>query len=54
MARLMLAKIQPQLIFSVLSTGPVRPLRTDLVQTGTKGEILHFSGTILGKMEKHP
>jgi len=28
---------------------PGAPFRADLVQTGTKGEILHFSGTILGK-----
>ena len=28
---------------------PGAPFRTDLVQAGTKGEILHFSGAILGK-----
>ena len=28
---------------------PGAPFRTDLVQPGTKGEILHFNGTILGK-----
>ena len=33
---------------------PGAPFRTDLVQTGTKGEILHFSGTILGKDGKTP
>jgi len=33
---------------------PGAPFRTDLVQAGTKGEILHFSGTILGKDGKTP
>ena len=33
---------------------PGAPFRADLVQTGTKGEILHFSGTILGKDGKAP
>jgi protocatechuate 3,4-dioxygenase beta subunit len=28
---------------------PGAPFRTDLVQAGTKGEILHFSGTVFGK-----
>lgn len=28
---------------------PGAPLKTDLVQPGTKGEILHFSGTVFGK-----
>lgn len=33
---------------------PGAPLRVDLVQPGTKGDILHFSGTILGKDGKTP
>ena len=33
---------------------PGAPIRTDLVQTGTKGEILHFSGAVLGKDGKTP
>jgi len=33
---------------------PGAPFRTDLVQAGTKGEILHFSGIILGKDGKTP
>jgi len=33
---------------------PGAPFRTDLVQPGTKGEILHFSGTIFGKDGKTP
>ena len=28
---------------------PGAPFKTDLVQPGTKGEILHFSGTVFGK-----
>jgi catechol 1,2-dioxygenase len=28
---------------------PNAPFKTDLVQSGTKGEILHFSGTVFGK-----
>ena len=28
---------------------PGAPFKTDLVQTGTKGEIMHFSGTVFGK-----
>jgi protocatechuate 3,4-dioxygenase beta subunit len=28
---------------------PGAPFKTDLVQTGTKGEILHFNGTVFGK-----
>jgi catechol 1,2-dioxygenase len=31
---------------------PGAPFKTDLVQTGTKGEILHFSGTVFGKDRK--
>jgi len=33
---------------------PGAPFRTDLVQPGTKGEILNFSGTVLGKDGKTP
>lgn len=33
---------------------PGAPFKTDLVQTGTKGEILHFSGTVFGKDGKTP
>jgi catechol 1,2-dioxygenase len=33
---------------------PGAPFRTNLVQSGTKGEILHFSGTIFGKDGKTP
>lgn len=33
---------------------PSAPIKTDLVQPGTKGEILHFSGTVLGKDGKSP
>jgi len=33
---------------------PGAPFRANLVQTGTRGEILHFSGTILGKDGKSP
>ena len=33
---------------------PGAPFRTDLVQAGTKGEILHFSGTIFGKDGRTP
>jgi protocatechuate 3,4-dioxygenase beta subunit len=33
---------------------PGAPFRTDLVQSGTKGDITHFSGTILGKDGKSP
>ena len=28
---------------------PGAPFKTDLVQPGTKGEIMHFSGTVFGK-----
>src|SRR5436190_16775835 len=28
---------------------PGAPFKTDLVQAGTKGEIMHFSGTVFGK-----
>jgi catechol 1,2-dioxygenase len=31
---------------------PGAPFKTDLVQPGTKGEIMHFSGTIFGKDDK--
>ena len=31
---------------------PGAPFKTDLVQAGTKGEILHFSGTVFGKDAK--
>ena len=33
---------------------PGAPFRTDLVQSGTKGEVLHFAGTIFGKDGKTP
>ena len=33
---------------------PGAPFKTDLVQAGTKGEILHFSGTVFGKDGKTP
>lgn len=33
---------------------PGAPFKTDLVQQGTKGEILHFSGTVFGKDGKTP
>jgi protocatechuate 3,4-dioxygenase beta subunit len=33
---------------------PGAPFRTDLVQRGTKGEVLHFSGTIFAKDGKSP
>jgi catechol 1,2-dioxygenase len=33
---------------------PGGPFRVDLVQPGTKGDILHFSGTIFGKDGKTP
>jgi catechol 1,2-dioxygenase len=33
---------------------PGAPFRTDLVQPGTKGEVLHFTGTIFGKDGKTP
>src|SRR5438067_8179408 len=33
---------------------PGAPFRIDLVQPGTKGEVLHFSGTIFGKDGKTP
>ena len=33
---------------------PGAPFRTDLVQPGTKGEVLHFAGTIFGKDGKTP
>ena len=33
---------------------PGAPLRTDLVRPGTKGEILHFGGTIFNKDGKTP
>ena len=33
---------------------PGAPFRTDLVQAGTKGEILHFSGAVFGKDGKTP
>jgi len=33
---------------------PGAPFRTDLVQAGTKGEILHFNGAIFGKDGKTP
>jgi catechol 1,2-dioxygenase len=33
---------------------PGAPFRTDLVQPGTKGEILHFSGIVFGKDGKSP
>jgi catechol 1,2-dioxygenase len=33
---------------------PGAPLKTDLVQAGTKGEILHFNGTVFGKDGKTP
>ena len=33
---------------------PGAPFRTDLVQKGTKGEILHFSGTVFAKDGKSP
>ena len=33
---------------------PGAPFRVDLVQPGTKGDILHFSGTVLGKDGKTP
>lgn len=33
---------------------PGAPFRTDLVQPGTKGEVLHFNGTIFGKDGKTP
>ena len=33
---------------------PGAPFKTDLVQPGTKGEILHFSGTVFGKDGKTP
>ena len=33
---------------------PGAPFKTDLVQTGTKGEILHFNGTVFGKDGKTP
>ena len=33
---------------------PGAPIKTDLVQAGTKGEILHFSGTIFSKDGKTP
>ena len=28
---------------------PGAPFKTDLIQPGTKGETLHFSGTVFGK-----
>ena len=33
---------------------PGAPFKTDLVQTGTKGELLHFSGAVFGKDGKTP
>jgi catechol 1,2-dioxygenase len=33
---------------------PGAPFKTDLVQPGTKGEILHFRGTVFGKDGKTP
>lgn len=33
---------------------PGAPIKTDLVQAGTKGEILHFNGTVFGKDGKTP
>jgi catechol 1,2-dioxygenase len=33
---------------------PGAPFKTDLLQSGTKGEILHFSGTVFGKDGKTP
>jgi len=33
---------------------PGAPFKTDLVQPGTKGEILHFNGTVFGKDGKTP
>jgi len=33
---------------------PGAPFKTDLVQAGTKGELLHFSGTVFGKDGKTP
>ncbi|HEY6064469.1 MAG TPA: hypothetical protein VIV35_12710 [Chitinophagaceae bacterium] len=33
---------------------PGAPFKTDLVQPGTKGEILHFGGTVFGKDGKTP
>jgi protocatechuate 3,4-dioxygenase beta subunit len=33
---------------------PGAPMKADLVQAGTKGEILHFSGTVFGKDGKTP
>jgi protocatechuate 3,4-dioxygenase beta subunit len=33
---------------------PGAPFKTDLIQPGTKGETLHFSGTVIGKDGKTP
>lgn len=33
---------------------PGAPFKTDLVQPGTKGEVLHFGGTVFGKDGKTP
>lgn len=33
---------------------PGAPFKTDLVQAGTKGELLHFNGTVFGKDGKSP
>jgi catechol 1,2-dioxygenase len=33
---------------------PGAPLRTDLIQQGTKGQVLHFGGTVLAKDGKTP
>ena len=33
---------------------PGAPFKTDLIQPGTKGETLHFSGTVFGKDGKSP
>ena len=33
---------------------PGAPFKTDLIQPGTKGETLHFSGTVIGKDGKSP
>jgi protocatechuate 3,4-dioxygenase beta subunit len=33
---------------------PNAPFKTDLIQPGTKGEVLHFNGTVFGKDGKTP